>query len=45
MQRRVEREGMARLALVQRLVQVLQLGGDEAPVVQRLLQPAAMPVA
>src|SRR3990167_6955799 len=36
----VKREGVARAAAVELVVQVLQLGRDEAPVVQRLLQLA-----
>ena len=35
---RIEREGMARLAIVDGLVQVLQLRRNEVPVVQHLLQ-------
>jgi hypothetical protein len=42
---RLEGEGMARLARVQRLVEVLQLRRDEVPVVQRCCSVVAMPVA
>ena len=38
--RRVERKRMACAALVERVVQVLQLRAHEAPVVEHLLQPA-----
>ena len=34
---RVKRESMTRFAVVEGFIQVLQLRGDEAPVVQRLL--------
>jgi hypothetical protein len=37
---RIEREGVARAAAVQLVVQVLQLGREEVPVVQHLLQLA-----
>jgi len=37
-QRGVEREGVAGLAVVERVVEVLQLRADEVPVIERLLQ-------